>query len=519
MFVSKMICALRPAWRNVGGAAVGLTVMLLGTVTEPASAAPGTKPEKQVSVLKSAAATLVPTPAASPLIAVVSIIDQRVTIWSGDVTVARAPVSTGMAGHRTPTGVFSVIGKERYHESNLYSNAPMPFMQRITWSGIAMHAGALPGYPASHGCIRLSDDFAQRFFGMTRMGMRVIIADHDLSPASFTHDALPAPTFVRADQMLASDVLPAGRMLLGASPELRAAAGKLLNPIERGRLELGRAKVLAHEAQADARALLEIATIRAVEARSAADNTRAAEAAVQSIKGGRDRALEALVSPALRDGDKPRLNAQKEALDTAYFAALARVAAARQALHDTDAAAFHAAGEAKAAVAERDAAEHAARVAERATEPVSIFVSRKERRVFVRQGFEPVFEADVEILEPQVPLGTHVFTAVAPPAEGGAMKWVALTVPGQVSGQARSDAPVTPSTPSAGRSSSSVRTTEVRAVSLSGNAGKALDRVKLSDEVLQKISEKLWIGASVIISDHGMSTETGKGTDFVVLTK
>ena len=98
----------------------------------------------------------------------------------------------------------------------------------------------------------------------------------------------------------------------------------------------------------------------------------------------------------------------------------------------TDAASFKAAADAKQAVIERDTLEQAARVADRATEPLSVFVSRKERRVFVRQGFEPVFEADVEILEPELPLGTHVYTAVQAPAEQGAMKWVALSIPSAV---------------------------------------------------------------------------------------
>ena len=91
-----------------------------------------------------------------PLQIVVSIDNQKVTLFSNGVRVAQGPVSTGVPGHPTPTGVFSIIEKDRYHRSNLYSNAPMPYMQRITWSGVALHEGVLPGYPASHGCIRMS---------------------------------------------------------------------------------------------------------------------------------------------------------------------------------------------------------------------------------------------------------------------------------------------------------------------------------------------------------------------------
>jgi hypothetical protein len=90
-----------------------------------------------------------------PLQIVVSIDTQTVTLFSNGVRVAQGPVSTGVPGRPTPMGVFSIIEKDRYHHSNLYSNAPMPYMQRITWSGVALHEGVLPGYPASHGCIRI----------------------------------------------------------------------------------------------------------------------------------------------------------------------------------------------------------------------------------------------------------------------------------------------------------------------------------------------------------------------------
>src|SRR5215475_10275644 len=95
-----------------------------------------------------------------PLIIAVSINKQQLKIYDANGFFAQSPVSSGMAGHATPTGVFSVIQKQRLHHSNIYSNAPMPYMQRITWSGVALHAGVLPGYPASHGCIRMPTSFA-----------------------------------------------------------------------------------------------------------------------------------------------------------------------------------------------------------------------------------------------------------------------------------------------------------------------------------------------------------------------
>ncbi|MEA2958478.1 MAG: hypothetical protein QOJ58_3984, partial [Alphaproteobacteria bacterium] len=128
-----------------------------------------------------------------PLQIVVSIDHQKVTLFSNGVRVAQGPVSTGVPGHPTPMGVFSIIEKDRYHRSNLYSNAPMPFMQRITWSGVALHEGVLPGYPASHGCIRMSQDFAQKLWPTTKLGARVIVARGDLAPVDFEHPKLFVP--------------------------------------------------------------------------------------------------------------------------------------------------------------------------------------------------------------------------------------------------------------------------------------------------------------------------------------
>ena len=128
-----------------------------------------------------------------PLQIVVSIADQHVTLYSNGVRVTQSPVSTGVPGRPTPTGVFSIIQKDRFHHSNLYSNAPMPFMERITWSGVALHEGPLPGYPASHGCIRLTHDFAARLWQITRLGVRVIVARNDVVPADFAHPHLFEP--------------------------------------------------------------------------------------------------------------------------------------------------------------------------------------------------------------------------------------------------------------------------------------------------------------------------------------
>jgi L,D-transpeptidase catalytic domain len=131
-----------------------------------------------------------------PLIIAISIQSQRLRIYDANGFFAETPISTGMPGHPTPMGVFSVIQKHKWHHSNIYSGAPMPYMQRITWSGVAMHAGVLPGYPASHGCIRMPLAFAIKMWNWTRMGVRVVVTPGEMTPASFSHPLLAAQKVV-----------------------------------------------------------------------------------------------------------------------------------------------------------------------------------------------------------------------------------------------------------------------------------------------------------------------------------
>ena len=125
--------------------------------------------------------------------AIVSLRRQQITIYDTAGWILRAPVSTGQSGRETPAGVFSVIQKEAEHYSNLYDDAYMPHMQRLTWSGIALHGGVVPTHPASHGCIRLPYEFAERLFDIASLGMRVIVAPADVAPVSIVHPALFQP--------------------------------------------------------------------------------------------------------------------------------------------------------------------------------------------------------------------------------------------------------------------------------------------------------------------------------------
>src|SRR5258708_27663304 len=121
------------------------------------------------------AETTAPREAGEPIMAIVSIKSQQVTFYDAEGWILRAPVSTGVKERETPAGVFAVIEKDKDHHSSMYDDAWMPNMQRITWNGVALHGGPLPGYAASHGCVRMPFGFAEKLFDKTRIGMRVII--------------------------------------------------------------------------------------------------------------------------------------------------------------------------------------------------------------------------------------------------------------------------------------------------------------------------------------------------------
>ncbi len=128
-----------------------------------------------------------------PVVLVVSLDEQRAYVYRNGIAIGVSTISSGKPGKDTPTGVFTILQKNKDHRSNLYNNAPMPYMQRLTWDGIALHGGNLPGYPASHGCVRLPQAFAEHLFGITRRGDTVVVANAKASPASVVHPAVLAP--------------------------------------------------------------------------------------------------------------------------------------------------------------------------------------------------------------------------------------------------------------------------------------------------------------------------------------
>jgi len=141
------------------------------------------------------------SPDPGPMLIIVSIPDQLVHVYRNGVRVAASTCSTGKPGHSTPTGVFQILQKDKHHHSSTYNNAPMPNMNRLTWSGVALHAGQLPGYPASHGCVRLPLQFSEMLFGITKLGLTVVIADNNSQPASVVHPGMVLGDYARREFM------------------------------------------------------------------------------------------------------------------------------------------------------------------------------------------------------------------------------------------------------------------------------------------------------------------------------
>lgn len=191
-----------------------------------------------------------------PLLVLVSLPEQLAYVYRNGVRIGVSTVSTGRPGYETPTGVFTILEKRREHYSNLYDNAPMPFMQRLTWDGVALHAGALPGYPASHGCVRLPRVFAEKLFAVTRSGSTVVIAHRAAPLAGGIEPGLSAP-LDPAGRPAVATASDSGWTLMPVSPgplTVIASLGDRRVVVLRDGVEIGRAPLQVRD-EAAARAL------------------------------------------------------------------------------------------------------------------------------------------------------------------------------------------------------------------------------------------------------------------------
>ncbi len=369
---------------------------------------------------------LAPTPPAGPLHIIVSIGKQRATLFDDGVPVASTAISTGTPSHPTPTGVFTIIQKSRHHVSNLYG-AAMPYMQRITWSGSALHQGPLPGYPASHGCVRLTTEFAQRLWTTTKMGARVIVTRDEVAPVAIEH----------------------ARLFVPRPP-----------------------KVV--EAPAVTSALVRTA--------SAANGTVVVEPTKTSATDGIGSTAE-----TAKPTETPEPATQSAATRTAP---------------------------APVVIDERPATMPAAIVKEASRRPVSVFVSLKEGKLYVRQGWQPLFEAPVTFEQPDQPIGTHVYTAMGLKADGNGLRWTVVSIPSSIKPKVEPKASENGRKP---RNDRAVKAVEI--VTQLPSASAALDRIVIPPDAVERISEMMMPGSSLIVSDNKLSDETGAYTDFIVLTR
>jgi len=445
-----------------------------------------------------------------PVMAIVSIRDQRVTIYDAAGGTMRSRVSSGRTDYETPVGIYSVLQKEEEHYSNVYDDASMPFMQRITWSGVALHGGALPGYPASHGCVRLPESFAQRLYPLTKVGMRVIVAYDDVAPVEISHPLLLKPT--PAPAVESAVAIPMSYQDQesddNASPfepnvkrwPARVAQLEALKSIAAGK------RIEADAANDQADQMKQVVTEKKEPRDKAAKALRKAEAAKKSADdklAKADKALNSAKSPkATKNWEEAKAKALKVAED-----ATAKVAQLTETLNAAEAELQTAMQQAAPFEKARDAAVALADEAKHKTQPVSIFISLKTQRLYVRQGYEPVFEAPVTISEPDKPIGTHIYTAVDYTNDGRNLRWTAVTMEHKGADYASYDDDRLNQTNSA---SDAAQTDVAKATS-------ALDRITISPDVLARVTEAAWPGSSLIISDEAASKETAKATDFIVL--
>jgi hypothetical protein len=401
-------------------------------------------------------AATAPRDAGEPIMAIVSIKSQQVTFYDADGWIVRAPVSTGVKGRETPAGIFAVVEKDKDHRSTMYDDAWMPHMQRITWNGVALHGGPLPGYAASHGCVRMPFGIAEKVFDRTQIGMRVIISPDDAAPVDFSHPALFVPN---ADA-------------LAAAP--------------------ARAETLAREAGEAAKAAEEVKKLAATTARA----TTAITASLKKLERQKNladaelRSAEKALVAAKTDQAKAKAETRKEKAAAKAAELGTQLDKARADGKSKLDAAASAKDNAKAAETKKAATAKAALDARLALEPVSVYISRATQKLYVRRNtrkelpdggemFDFSIEVPITIRDPEKPIGTHVFTAMARNDTG--LRWGAVTI------------------------------------EHGDEAKEALDRITIPQEVLDRIGPTALPRSSIVISDEPLSRETNYRTEFVAV--
>jgi len=458
-----------------------------------------------------------------PLTIAVSVNKQHLKIYDANGLFAEAPVSTGMKGHSTPMGVFSVIQKQKFHRSNIYSGAPMPFMQRITWSGVALHAGVLPGYPASHGCIRMPPSFATRMYGWTRMGSRVLVTPGEVAPSGISHPllaALKAPPPNAAVQPETS--APATKSDKGAAvtTTIAVATADLRSTI--GHADGAR---LAEDPRLAGRQM------RTADAGNVSGVPATASDALPNGEPARPQAAEQRTAPGLKLGvddsaaGAPAVEGPAASPASAAASGVTETRPAEAKTADQPTAAPSTTADAPATATDANATKDQSRVAApdkpiapkpelKRNSQVAIFISRKDSKLYVRQNFAPVFNTPVIIAAGDKPFGTHVFSATTDKADPTAMRWSVISLPASARSVAANEG--ADKVVRHGKKPAETRTEVKPAVQLSSPA-EVLDRITIPADVMAWLGEALSNGSSLIVSDQGINQgETGEGTEFIV---
>jgi peptidoglycan hydrolase-like protein with peptidoglycan-binding domain len=359
---------------------LGVVAVVLAVATTPTEAKKKLKPAEKL-VEES-----IPDPAnGDPLTLVIGLNEQTIDMYRGTSLIKSSKVSSGTRGYATMAGVFSILEKRRHHHSNMYSGAPMPWMQRLTWSGTALHGGVLPGYPASHGCVRVSFSFAPKLFRITNVGEHVVIGNHRITPTLITHPTLfqplpPTPQTEMSSEGLESQIPDSGESAQTAEANdlTEQTADDLAAPERTERAPQG----VENGSKAKA-APLRILVTRRTE---------------------RDRIISVQNTLAAMGHLKPQKFTGRLGKETiAAIKTFQKANGLRETGEFND-----------------DLAKEIYRVAGEAEPP--------EGHLFVRQNFRPLFDVPIAFSDPEQTLGTHVFIALNFAPGDTTTRWMGISL-------------------------------------------------------------------------------------------
>ncbi len=410
--------------------------------------------------------------AQEPLKIVVSLDKQHMVVYRGTEQLLESRVSTGKRGYSTPKGIYSILEKRRWHRSNIYSGAPMPFMQRLTWSGIALHAsGHVPGYPASHGCIRLPRGFASKLFKTTEVGAHVVVTREQAMPEEIEHANLLQPRPLR---LVTLDTKKALRQRLAFERGDRVSIALPARALRERRV--------ASLNRPHGRTVMSDA-VRAAPPQPDGKPMSARDGAL--LMADLEHDLHALESYVSRPDDPVRVLITRRV-------GRERIRDVQTLLKELgydpgpiDGYMGRETGAAIKAFQEANDLQATGAFSEELRD--RLFMEARGEpaptgHLYVRRGFKPVFDAPVGLKDPDAPIGTHFYFVLNFEPTDERARWIAMTT--KTAGDA--------------------------------NPVSALDRVSLPQPVRAKVEAMLTPSSSLIVSDEGLGRETGRGTDFVV---